>query len=131
MLQHIALEIKEKDLRDFYIGILGGKIENKSTLKREDVTNVFEVYKQAPVYNLQLQDIKFELFVHETIEQDSLQHFCINLKNASRIYEKANVKKYRTYLKKRGDIETYFISDDNGNMFEVKNGKNHPENHLG
>lgn len=131
MLQHIALEIKEKDLQDFYVGILGGKVESHSTLKEKDAINIFQVNEQVPVYSLQIQNVKFELFVHESIERDSLQHLCINLKNASEIFQKANQKNYTTFIKKSENGETYFIRDDNRNIFEVKNGEEYYEDYLG
>lgn len=127
MLQHIAIEIREKDLEDFYIEILEGTIENQTILKEKDASDIFQVNKEVSVYFLIIQNITLELFVHETVDQESLQHFCIVHNDAFKIYQKAKEKKYWTFLRQKEHGSTYFIRDKNGNMFEIKNKENYIE----
>jgi hypothetical protein len=121
MLQHIALEIREKDLQDFYIGILGGILENQVTLREEDASNIFQIDKKVPVYFLKINDLTLELFVNEATEHKRFQHVCISHENALQILQKAKEKEYWTFLRKKEKGCTCFIRDANSNMFEIKN----------
>jgi hypothetical protein len=121
MLQHIALEIRVKDLQDFYIGILGGTIENRTILKEKDTSDIFQINKEVTVYFLKIENITLELFIHDAVDQESLQHFCIAHNDALKIYQKAKERKYWTFLREKEYGSTYFIRDNNGNMFEIKN----------
>ncbi|MBN1596814.1 MAG: hypothetical protein JW894_00825 [Bacteroidales bacterium] len=120
MLRHIALEIKESDLRDFYIEILGGKITREFTLNESDAKKIFNISGPLNVYELAIGNLKFELFIHDSLEQDSLQHICVQMDNPSEVFSKAIEMKYKTHLRKNNERETYFIKDNNGNLFEIK-----------
>jgi hypothetical protein len=121
MLQHIALEVREKDLQNFYIGILGGTIENRTILKEKDASDIFQINKEVMVCFLKIENITLELFIHDAVDQESLQHFCIAYNDALKIYQKAKERKYWTFLREKEYGSTYFIRDNNGNMFEIKN----------
>ncbi len=130
MVKHIVLEAKESDIQEFYVGILGGEITRQFTVNEGVASRIFHVPQKIEVFELGLQDMKFELFVHENLEQDSLQHLCVELDHASEIYRRANKQKYRTHLRKNESSQTYFISDNNGNMFEIRDCRECPEHIL-
>lgn len=128
MLKHVALEVKESDIQDFYINILGGTISEQFTLAKEVANNIFQIPKELEIYKLKLvniqtkgKNLELELFVHDCIEQDCLQHICLQVDDPSNVFQKANEKHYWTYLRKSNEKETYFIKDHNDNMFELKN----------
>lgn len=127
MLQHIAVEIKEKDLYDFYVGVLGGTIENKTTLKEKDASDIFQINREVPVFFLKIKDLTMELFVNESIEHKSYQHLCISHENALQILQKAKENKYWTFIRKKEKGCTCFIRDNNSNMFEIKNKEDYNE----
>ncbi len=127
MLQHIALEIREKDLQDFYVGVMGGTIENQTVLKEKDASDIFQINKEVPVYFLKIQNITLELFVNEATEHKGFEHVCISHENAIQIHQKAKENKYWTFLRQKEKGCTCFIRDNNRNMFEVKNKKNYNE----
>jgi len=127
MLQHIALQIRERDVEYFYVAILGGTVENRTILKEKDASDIFQINKDVSVYYLIIQNIILELFIHETVCKESLQHFCLVHKDALEIYQKAKEKNYWTFLKQKEHGNTYFIKDSNGNMFEIKNKANYNE----
>ena len=120
MIRHVALEVKESDIEDFYIGILGGKIIQQFTLNKNVSEELFQISKQIEVYKLCVNDLQFELFVHDSIEQDSLQHLCLELKDAREVYTKAKEIGYWNRLRNSDKDSTYFIRDKNKNMFELK-----------
>lgn len=69
---------------------------------------------------------------HITLEinKEDLQCFYVNILGGliinnrtlseQDVFKKSNEKNYWTYLRKNNDWETYFIKDNNGNMFEIK-----------
>lgn len=120
MLKHIALEIREKDIRDFYVDILGGEIVNQFVLGKEVAKEIFNIHEAVNVYCFSLNNIEFELFVHEYINRNTLCHTCIEMEDASNVFNLAHKKNYWVHLRKSGSKNTYFIKDKNGNLFELK-----------
>lgn len=120
MLEHIALDIVENDIEDFYLGILRGVIIKKFTLKKGIAHSVFNYPNSTNVYVLKIQDLVLELFVNKKSVHIQFQHTCVALNNGSDIFNKALENNYWTYLKKTETGETYFIKDNNGNIFEIK-----------
>ena len=120
MLRHIALQVKENDIQGFYTEILGGKILHQFTLNEGDAKSLFQISGQIEVCRLSLNNLEFELFIHDNIEKDCLQHLCLEMKGSKDIYSKAKEKGYWTRIRNSGDNDTYFIRDQNRNMFEIK-----------
>lgn len=120
MLKHIALEISEKDIRDFYIDILGGEIVNQFVLNKEIAKEIFNIHEAVKVYRFSLKNLEFELFVHKYFNRNTLSHTCIEMEDASNIFKRAYKKNYWVHLRKSGSNNTYFIKDNNGNLFELK-----------
>lgn len=121
MLKHIALEVIKNDIQDFYIEILGGSVSHQFTLNESDTEHIFEFRKAIKVHKLKLNNIQFELFVHESIEHDSICHICIEVPNAKELYTCAIEKDYWHRMRDTNNNKTYFIRDKNRNMFELKN----------
>lgn len=121
MVKHIALETTARDIHDFYVEILGGKITRKFTLRENEALKIFRMPEQIEVVEIQLQKLKLVLFIYEVFEQDSLQHICLQLNRAAEIFGKARQNNYWTHLRKKDKSEAYFIKDNNGNMFEIRN----------
>jgi len=120
MVKQIVVKTKESDIQEFYVGILGGKITRHFTLNEKDAIRIYNIPQQLEVYELKLQNIRFELVVCEVFEQDSLQHVCLQLDNTSEVFTKALERHYWTHLRKSSKPETYFIKDKNNNLFELK-----------
>lgn len=120
MLKHIALDIIKADLYDFYQDILGGTFTRQFKLNAMDSQNIFNIDKSVEIHYVMVNQVEFELFVHEKTSITSFNHVCLQQPNATAIYEKANKKKYYTYVRKSKMGETYFIRDRNQNLFEIK-----------
>ncbi len=121
MLKHIALQVDENDIQDFYIQILCGNITHQFNLNAKLAGQLFNISQEINVQYLILDQIQFELFVYSTEMANSFNHICLELENAKEIFEQAIVKNYWTFLRKTNNTETYFIKDTNNNMFEIKN----------
>jgi len=120
MLKHVALQVTESDIKNFYSEVLKGSISKKPTLNEEVSEDLIQVSKQIDVYNLELNNLKLRLLVHDSIEQDSLQHLCFEMQNAQEVYKRANEAGYWCRTRKSGDNDVYYIRDKNRNMFELK-----------
>ncbi len=121
MLKHIAFEINETDIQDFYIGILGGKLSHQFHLEEEDVFRIFNIHQSVDVYYMMLGQLEFELFIYSGGGCNTFSHTCLIVENAGDIYELAKERNFWTHLRKSGNNSTYFLKDKNGNLFEIKN----------
>jgi len=131
MSKQIVLKTAGSDIQEFYVGILGGKIIRHFSLNVKDAKKIFNIPKKLEVFELKLQNIKFLLFIYEVFEQDSLQHIYLRLDNASEVFLKAFENNYCTSVRKKCEIETYFIKDKNNNLFELKNKMKYHEQYIG
>jgi len=131
MSQQVVLKTTESDIQEFYVGILGGKITRHFTLYEKDAIRIFNIPHQLEVYEIELQDIQFELFVYEVFEQDSLQHICLLLDDALKPFIKASEKNYWAHLKRGNEKESYFIKDKNNNLFELRTKMQYHEQFIG
>jgi len=120
MAKQLVLNTTRNDIQDFYVGILGGKITRHFTLSEKEAVKILHIPQQHEVYELELQNMQLELLPYEVIEEDSLQHFCFHLNNASDAYHKAIKKHYSAHLRRKDGKETYFITDRNNNLFEIE-----------
>ena len=123
MLKHIALQITSNDLHNFYVHILKGEIIHQFNISTTLTEEIFGIKLEIDAYNLLLDHIVFELFVYPSIIHSTFNHICMELDNAHNSYKLAKAANYWTYQRKSNDNETYFIKDNNGNIFELKNKK--------
>jgi hypothetical protein len=130
MIRHIALETKKTDIQEFYVGILGGEVMRQFTLHDNGQNKLLDIPRDIEVYELELQDLRFDLFIDDTPEMESHQHMCFELENAGEVFEKANMKKYKTCLRKKNQVATYFIKDNSGNLFEISNKSDYNESFI-
>ena len=121
MEKQVVLKTTERDIEEFYVGVLGGKITKHFTLNAVDAIKNFDIPQPMEVYELKLQNMLFELCPYEVLEQDSLQHMYLHLDSAANAYMKAFAHHYWTNLRKKDGRETYFIKDKNNNLFELEN----------
>jgi len=120
MTKQLALKTTKDDIQEFYVGILGGKVEGHHSIDVKEAIKSFNIPQEAEVYELKLQDMLLELYTYEACEEDSLQHFNLELEKATNAFMKAYGKNYWTSMRKIKDKETYFIKDKNNNLFELK-----------
>jgi hypothetical protein len=117
---HIGLHIIENDLESFYTNVLNCKIERTFNLQPEDSFNIFGINEEVKILRVSCGGIELELFIDGKIESPTFGHVCFQSSEAERIFETASENGYRTFIRKRNSGETYFISDSNHNLFEIK-----------
>jgi hypothetical protein len=120
MLKHIALEIDKSDLDDFYRDILKTEIAEQALLKEETAEQLFGVPQPVKVHYAKGEGYELELFCYRKTFIPTFRHICIESKRARDIYHSSLEKGYRAVKRKNGDRVSYFITDSNGNMFELK-----------
>ena len=121
MIKHIALEVKEKDIKDFYINILKGEMKYQFKLDKKDANQIFNIEHPTNVCYLSFGKFDLELFVKPNKSEKTFNHICIEIEKAQDIFHEAIKRNYWNYLRKNDKTETYFIKDNNENLFELKN----------
>jgi hypothetical protein len=123
---HIALHVNEKDVNSFYLDVFHGEITRTFELSKDVSSDIFNINKNVKVVQVSCDGIDFELFIDDDLLLPTYAHVCFHSKQAQKIMERANQKGYRTHLHKTNTMETYFISDLNYNLFEIKAKKEYP-----
>lgn len=117
---HIGLHITEKDIDSFYIDILNCKIERTFNLQPEDSFAIFGIKKEVNILYTSCSGIDLELFIGDKIDSRNFGHVCFQSTEAEKIFKMAKEKGFKTLVRKKNSSETYFISDSNHNLFEIK-----------
>ncbi len=121
-LQHIGLQVSEKDVNSFYLDVFHGKIERRFELSKEVSSEIFNADKNVKVVHVSCQGIDFELFIDDDPLLLTFAHVCFYSERVKKIMERATQKGYRTYVRSNSP-DTYFTSDSNNNLFEIKKRK--------
>lgn len=120
-IHHIGLQITENDLKAFYINVLGCTILRTFEVSSRDALSIFGIPKTVKIVYTQMGNIEFELFLDDTTKTANFNHTCIHTNQADEIANKAKVGGYRVYVRQKSDnTQTYFVSDNNNNIFEIK-----------
>jgi len=120
ILTHIALQVCKKDLNSFYVDVLKGEITHTFELSKEDSFEIFNINKNIMVSQMSCEGIDFELFVDSKRLSPTYAHVCFQSLQAKEIFEKAKLNGYHTYVRNNNSSPTYFVSDTNSNLFEIK-----------
>lgn len=101
MVQHVALEIIESDIQNFYINILEGTIKKEFEVNADTSGFMFEIYKPISVIMLQALDFNFELFVRNKHGYKS--EYCAHIAalNTGTISEKVKRSGFLCRLRKK------------------------------
>jgi len=119
-LLHIGLQVLEEDIKKFYYDILNCELLRIFTLEPENSFLIFKVKEEVKILYTSCSGIELELFITNKPNSPGYGHICIQSSEAEKIAEKSIEKGYQTFIKKRNSNRTYFISDSNHNLFEIK-----------
>jgi len=119
-LLHIGLHVLEEDVQKFYLDILNCEPKNNFTIQAEDAFLIFGISREVRVQLVSSGGIELELFIDDIKKTFTFGHICFRSTDAERIIVNASEKGYHTFIRKRNSNETYFISDSNQNLFEIK-----------
>jgi len=119
MIHHIGLQVIKEDVENFYVDIFNFKITKTFLLSNENATNIFSINESPTIIYGTCGDFELELFVSKSNVEKTFSHLCLQTDNFEEIMEKARQKGYKVYVHKPN--QTFFISDTNHNVFEIKN----------
>lgn len=120
-IKHIGLQVNEKDVKNFYGDILGFEAERSFYLSKEETNDIFQYEAETKIIFGKCKGMEVELFVHNATLNPCFSHICFFAQDAKEIAAKAAAKGYRTFIRRKNDKETFFISDGNRQVFEIKN----------
>lgn len=117
----IVLKTTERDIQEFYVGILGGKITRHFPVNVDDAIDRFNIPQAMEVYELELKNQVFDLCPYETFEDDSIQFMNLHLDGLQSKVMNAVSHHYWTSWSRKDGKDIYFIKDHNNNLFELEN----------
>lgn len=123
IIKHIALTVKDrKEIQNFYIDILGLRIEREYQLGEEYAKAIFGI-KTGPVDVVLAGNdrIMLEFFIYADKVKSTFEHICIALENRDLIFSQSQSNGYGAIRIERDGNDILFISDSSGNTFELKN----------
>ncbi len=120
MLKHIGLQVSQNDFEELYTKIFNGEERFSFMLEEEIGKAVFDIEKRIKVVFMMIGEVEMEFFIHDKEPERTYNHICMKIPDPKQVYEKAMESGYWTYQRCSNDKETYFIRDNSGNMFELK-----------
>lgn len=121
MLQHIALTVNDsEEIKNFYEDVLLFTLKHRFSVNDELCEKLFSVPEKTDVYVMRFHNAELEIFITKRKERKVFSHICLFYWKADILYDFAVKKGYKTTLKKGTKQDTYFIWDNSGNMFEIK-----------
>ncbi|MCK4407674.1 MAG: VOC family protein [Bacteroidales bacterium] len=120
-LEHIAVTISEaKEIKDFYINILGMKEVKTFVLNKVLAQKVFGINNNTSAFFLQKDDLFLEIFVTDEKLKQGFNHICLSVKERETLVTKAETQNYECLRIKREIFDLIFLKDKSGNIFEIK-----------
>ena len=120
-LEHVALTVTDyNEIDQFYHKILGMKEVNSFVLDKVLANDIFGIEEETKVFLLQKDKLLLEIFLTPELCNPGFKHICISTTNREEIVKRAIQNSYRCLRLKRGNSDMVFITDNSGNIFEVK-----------
>lgn len=120
-LEHVALTITDyNEIEHFYHEILGMNEIKSFVLERVLARDIFGIEEETKVFLLQKDKLFLEIFLTPELCVTGFNHMCISITNREEIVEKAIQHSYKCLRLKREYSDMIFITDNSGNIFEVK-----------
>jgi len=120
IIKHIGLQVIEKDIKPFYIDVMGFKQIRSFNLCDKESNEIFGIKKNVSILYGTSSGLDFELFVDNDPQKPSFNHVCIQTDDVSQMAIIAKERGYKVFKRKGHKSETIFINDSNRNVFEVK-----------
>ena len=118
---HFALNICDKnEVSDFYTDILGMELVHSFEIEKSLTSAIFNIEGSFPVFLVKKGNVKIELFLFKSKNQQGFNHICIAVHDKDEVLAGAIEKGYETSVIKREKGDLVFIYDKSGNPFEIK-----------
>lgn len=122
-LKHIGLVCSSENNSDkFYQGLLGLEKKEAKILPRMLSKKIFDIDAEYKIINYVGGRVHFEIFLGKldpaTITR--IGHICLEVDNISKFLKKCHTMDIHTLQIPKGDDFITFITDFDGNLFEIK-----------
>lgn len=124
ILKHVALFCSSEEKSDkFYEELLNLKKKGSKILSSELSKQIFNLDSEYKMINYIDNDIQFEIFINpeKRVFENKIEHICLKVDNFDAFIEKCRASgiKVKQIPKTDSSLIT-FISDYDGNLFEIK-----------
>lgn len=119
---HYSLACSSTDNADrFYTGCLGFEKTAIKSLPADLSKTFFHLNEELVVLNYTRNNILFEIIINEHMEPklDPIEHICLSVENKPEFLKKVEKFGLNIVQKKKGEKTVTFISDFDGNLFEI------------
>lgn len=123
VIKHVGIVCSsEENSTHFYERLLGLTRKDSKILPRELSRQIFKLDLDLKIINYADDNIHFEVFIdsRKRIENQRIEHVCIEVEDIASFLEKCLMLKINVLKIPKGDKLLVFITDYDGNMFEVK-----------
>ena len=123
ILRHVALTCSsEKKADKFYKSLLGLQKSEPKTIPSDLSKALFDINSELKIINYQNEYLHFEIFLtrQDNSSAKRIEHVCLEVDDLAAFLEKCRTLQVKVVQVPREDKLLTFISDDDGNLFEIK-----------
>jgi catechol 2,3-dioxygenase-like lactoylglutathione lyase family enzyme len=120
---HTGLGASSEEKADrFFVGILGLEKSEPKTLDRKLSRALFGINDELLMLNYRGGSAHYEVFVHQGHEtpRNQVAHSCLRVNDLAEIVEKCRAAGAKVVEVPKGSGVVTFLSDFDGNLFEMK-----------
>ena len=126
ILKHLALTCSSEEKSDkFYQNLLGMQKSAPKTIPPSLSKALFDIDAELKIINYSDDRLHFEIFFTDRAKSDTrpIEHACLEVDGLEVFLEKCRALKVTIIQAPKGDKLITFISDNDGNLFEIKGSK--------
>ena len=123
ILRHVALVCSSEENSDkFYQTLLGLQKSEPRALPLTLSKSIFGINSELKIINYQDEHLHFEIFLTSSNKNSvrKIEHVCLEVDDLEAFLEKCRSLQMKIVQVPKGDKLLTFISDDDGNFFEIK-----------
>ena len=123
ILRHVALTCSSEEKSDkFYTSLLGLQKSEPKTIPPTLSKALFDIDSELKIINYRNDYLHFEIFFtsHNHSSVNRIEHVCLEVDDLAAFLEKCRTLQVKIVQVPKGDKLLTFISDDDGNLFEIK-----------
>ena len=123
ILQHVALTSSSEEKSDkFYQALLGLNKSKPKIISPALSKALFDINSELKIINYLDDYLHFEIFFtsHNNSSVRRIEHVCLEVDNLAAFLEKCRTLQVKIVQVPKEDKLLTFISDDDGNLFEIK-----------
>ena len=123
ILRHVALTCSSEEKSDkFYKSLLGLQKSEPKTISPALSKALFDVDSELKIINYHNEYLHFEMFFTDQNRSSvrRIEHVCLEVDDLEAFLEKCRRLQIKIVQVPKGDKLLTFISDDDGNPFEIK-----------